>query len=747
MRSDLLEFASVKGYIKKYIVCDMGMTALENLAPLDTWAEARSRWELLREMMHLIKTQRPHFAPLADIRPLLTLCEGSMLEGQDLLKVAGALKDMAMLRGDLEVDGFALADMARGITPLDGLAREIDVNILPTGEVSDLTNPALQQLRIRFRQLRISLLDKLEHILERVKPAVMEDIITIRNNRFVIPMRHDYGVYMQGIIHDYSGSRHSAYVEPLEVVEDNNALNELKSDIREEEQKVLMHLTSLIVHAAQTIQANLDIYAMLDLLHAGTQWALETGSSIPELGDTIQLKGARHPVLLERLGRGCVPLDIALPNGKNCLIISGPNAGGKTVALKTIGLMIMMAKSGLAIPAQTGSRIPPIGRVWVEMDTAQDIAHDLSTFTAHATALKEIYAQVCQGDLVLLDEPGTGTDHDHGGAIAIACIDAYCNKGAYVVATSHSELVKLYGLSQKGVENAAVAFDDNGLKPLYTLQYGVIGSSRAFDILRSIAFPGELVDAAQDIVARKGNTALLKAMEDMTHAYELKASAQKERDEVSLLKAKAEVTLGAVERQKIESALKYKRLFSKLEALVQRPKRDAIKAMEELPEVIELREVLQTIEPLAEKTLRISKGSPVRFKDADVEGVVVEVSGGMAEVQSGGKRISVSLDQIEAVEKTGQKARKGLRHVRAFAPVVLPIVVVGMRVDEAMPIVERALDRAMLAGQEHLEIIHGSGTGTLKKAIRGHLKGLAFVKGFSDGPEEQGGGNMTIVRL
>jgi DNA mismatch repair protein MutS2 len=169
--------------------------------------------------------------------------------------------------------------------------------------------------------------------------------------------------------------------------------------------------------------------------------------------------------------------------------------------------------------------------------------------------------------------------------------------------------------------------------------------------------------------------------------------------------------------------------------------------MEELPEVIELREVLQTIAPLAEKTLRISKGSPVRFKDADVEGVVVEVSEGMAEVQSGGKRISISLDQIEAVEKTGQKARKGLRHVRAFAPVVLPIVVVGMRVDEAMPIVERALDRAMLAGQEHLEIIHGSGTGTLKKAIRGYLKGLAFVKGFSDGPEEQGGGNMTIVRL
>lgn len=744
MRNDLLEYSSVKGYIRSHIVSDMGVTALEALAPCEAWAEAESKWGLLRTMMRMVETQRVPLAPLPDIRPLLALPDGVVLEAQDLLKVAGALKDMARLRQGLETDDAALADLAAGIIPLDDLARAIETNILPTGEVSDQKNPLLRQLRTRMRTVRATVLERLEEILARVNPVVMESIITIRNNRYVIPMRHDYNTYLPGITHDYSGSRHSVYVEPMEVVEDNNALNELRAEIREEEYKVLLELTSQIVHASPTIQAGLEAYAALDLLHACAQWALACRATIPALGEEFELKQARHPVLIERLGKGCIPLDIRIPRGKDGLVISGPNAGGKTVALKTLGLLVAMAKSGLAIPVAEGSVIPPVARIWVEMDTAQDIAHDLSTFTAHAAALKDIHAHVGPGDLVLLDEPGTGTDHDHGGAIAIACIDAFRQRGAYVVVTSHSDLVKLYGLSQPGIENAAAAFDEKGLRPLYALQYGVIGSSRAFEILRSIDFPPALLDTAGEIVSRHGNTALLHAMQDMGQAHALREQAEREAQEAADLKARAQAALQDIERQKAENALRYKRLLERLEALLRRPAPEALKTVTELPEAVELARIAQ--ESSASEALRIATGTQVRIKGSEAIGVVQAIEQDMVAILCGTKRITVGLEQIEAVAHVPARERSA-RYVKAFAPVVMPIVVVGMRVDEALAILEKALDRALLSGQNTLEIVHGSGTGTLKKAIRSHLKGLSLVQGFSDGTTEQGGGNVTVVRL
>lgn len=743
MRNDLLEYSSVKGYIRAHIVSDVGTSALEDLAPFAVWEQAQHRWELLRDMMRIIPNKKLPLTAIPDIRPLLGLPDGAVLEGQDLLKVAGTLKDLSRLRQSLEVDESALAVLAMGITPLDDLAHAVDTQLLPTGEVSDLKNPLLRQLRARFRSVRAALLERLDRILERVKPAVQEPIVTIRNDRFVIPMRLDYGVHLQGITHDYSGSRHSVYVEPLEVVEDNNALNELKSEIKQEEYKVLQDLTARVVEASATIQAGLDCYGMIDLLHACAQWSLACQATIPILGEAFDLRQARHPVLIERLGKSCVPLDIRIPPGKDCLIVSGPNAGGKTVALKTIGLIVAMAKSGLAIPVAPGSVLPPVAEIYIEMDTAQDIAHDLSTFTAHAAALKAIHARVGRGDLVLLDEPGTGTDHDHGGAIAIACIDAYRQRGACVVATSHSDLVKLYGLSQAGIETAAMAFDEQGLRPLFTLQYGLIGESRAFEILRAIGFPEELIATAADIVARHGDTALIKAMQDMGQAHALREQAQREQAEAAALQERARAALDDIQRQKADAAVRYKRLFARLEAALKRPSAEGRQEIARAPEAVELAQAAR--QPLA-SALQVQAGARVRIKGSEALGLVQTVSQDEVAVLCGTKRITVGLDQVEAVAGQPVPERKP-RHVQAYNPTVLPIVVVGMRVDEALPVIEKALDRALLSGQTRLEIVHGSGTGALKRAIRAYLKGLAAVAGFSDGITEQGGGNLTVVTL
>ena len=488
---------------------------------------------------------------------------------------------------------------------------------------------------------------------------------------------------------------------------------------------------------------------MLDLLSASARWAIHLGGTIPRIeGEEIRLRGARHPILLERLGKAStVALDIRIPKGKDCLIITGPNAGGKTVALKTLGLLILMAKSGLAIPAGADSIIAPLGSIWVEMDTNQDITHDLSSFTAHALSLKNIYEQSNPGDLVLLDEPGSGTDHDQGGALAVACIDALRRKGIKVVVTSHSDLVKLYGITSDGVEHAATAFDDTGLKPLYALQYGVVGQSRAFEILEAIAFPHDLIVEARDIAGRTGNSPLAMAIQDISKASALKQEAQSALQEAQRMKARAGEELHAREKERMESALRYKRLLERLEQLSRRQvTQETVRQVKEMPEVVELAQVLTEMEPARE--LNIRKGCTVRLRGTEQEGEVAEVGQDTAEVVFGTKRAQVGMDQLEVVcqPEEGRLRKETVSHMKTPSQ-VLPIKVVGMRVDEAIPLVERAIDRAMLTGQDELEIIHGAGTGRLKKAIRGYLKDLPCVRTLHDAPMAEGGGNKTIVLL
>jgi DNA mismatch repair protein MutS2 len=749
MREDLLEFSALKGYFKTYLASDMGLSALDDLHPFASWDMVEERWALMGEMMSLVVSDSPpHFSGLSDIRELLNLHEGAMLEGKDIVMAAGVISDVARVKRTLEKAGQHLASLTEGIEPLDSLSWEIGEMLTPNGEISDEANPFLRKLRKRARMLRTAILERLQVILDSLKSkgAVMEDLITVRNDRYVIPLRLDYGGHIKGITHDYSRTNRTAYVEPLSVVEENNTLNQVRSDIKEEENKILQELTLKIFEQAETIRGNLRIYGLLDLVHACSRWSVKHHAVIPRIvPDRVALRKARHPVLLERLGRKTVPLDIELPKGKDCLIISGPNAGGKTVALKTLGLLMTMAKSGLPIPAEGDSVIAPVKSVWVEMDTNQDIQHDLSSFTAHALSLKRIYEGVAPGDLVLLDEPGTGTDPQQGAAIAVSCIDAFRKKGATVVVTSHSDLVKLYGLSTEGAENAATAFDDTGLKPLYKLQYGVIGQSRAFDILKSVDFPGTIIRDAEAITEGNKTSSLAKAMEEIAHTSSLRIEAEEELSRARLLRVKAEETLQEMEKEKVNLALRYKRLMEKAEALSRtRHTRGEVEVIRASKEAAELEEIRMKVVPA--KVLEVRKGASVVLKGTGAKGSVVEVSDDHADVLMGDKRLRVALDQIEAVAGDEEKGKpKVSMRSKVSSQYVLPINVVGMRVDEALPVIERAVDQALLSGQKTVEIIHGAGTGRLKNAIREFLKGLPVVQGVSDSPMNEGGGNKTVV--
>ncbi|MCU0577723.1 MAG: Smr/MutS family protein [Desulfobacterota bacterium] len=752
MGHDLLEYSALKDYIQPFIASDVGLSALSELAPCDSWDEARRRLAVLSEMMGMMESSRPpELAAISDIRPLLSIREGSVLEGQDLVRVADVLVSMARLKKDLQSRDGLLAGEASPMEPLEHVSSQINALLLPTGEISDDAYPLLRDLRNRYRAIRSSILEKLEQVLERLKTksVLMEELITKRNDRYVIPVRHDYHVHMKGITHDYSRTNRTVYVEPMTVVDENNTLNQIKSQILEEEHKVLKDLTSLVHRHTGEIRRNLLVYGRLDLLAACSRWAIRSGAAIPRIeGEEMNLMGARHPLLLERLGTAAtVPLDIRIPRGRDCLLITGPNAGGKTVALKTLGLLILMARSGLAIPARADSTIAPVGSVWVEMDTNQDITHDLSSFTAHALSLKSIYEHARPGDLVLLDEPGTGTDHEQGGALAVSCIHALRNKGTTVVVTSHSDLVKLYGITSEGVENAATAFDDSGLKPLYTLQYGVVGQSRAFEILEAIEFPHDLIVEARGIVNREVNSTLARAIEDISKASSMRLEAARELAEARRLKENAAAELQDHKKERMESALRYRRLLDQLEVLSRRQvSPEKVRAVREAPETAEVVKILADAEPA--RSLNIEKGCTVRLRGSEQEGEVAETGQGFAEVVFGTKRLRVGLDQVFVVAPPEPKGAKRETVSRMKTPPpVLPIKVVGMRVDEALPLVERAVDRAMLTGQDRLEIIHGAGTGRLKKAIREYLKGLPCVKAMTDAPMAEGGGNKTIVTL
>lgn len=762
MKKDAIEFTIVKEYIRPFLTSPCGLYALDVLGPFDSWEETQRRWRLLKEMMCLIQQEAPlHFEHIPDIVPLLKIAskKGTVLEGQDLIMLSSALKNIASLGHDLSLTQKELATLVKDITPFTSLTKEIDSSLEETGEISDNANPVLKDLRLRFRSTRASILERLETILKGLKPhsIVMEDIITTRNDRFVIPLSHDYGSYIKGITHDYSRTRHTVYVEPLEVIERNNSLSQLKVLIRDEELKVLKHLTSLIWGSIEQIHTNLNTYGRLDLIHACALWALETNSTIPNLiSKGISLKKARHPILSACLGpKGVVPVDISVPPDKDCLVISGPNAGGKTVALKTLGLLITMAKSGLAIPAHSSSQIPPIGRIWVEMDNNQDIRRDLSSFSAHAIALKHIYEHVSPGDLVLLDEPGASTDPDQGGAIAVACIDAFRKKGAYVIATSHLGLVKMHGISHKGAITATTTFDDKNIKPLYKLEYGTIGQSKAFEIMESIDFPKGLIDEAKSIASGKTDTALAKALADISHTSLMRKQASYEVEKSKELRKKAEETLLEIERLKLQSALKYKRFWDEIgrlpKGLQTKDDRDDLKGIIASPEALELEDVLKEIEPLAKRVLNLKTGAEVRVTGTDTKGIISSISGNMAELICGNKKIKIGIDQIEVLSGDTLKTSSANTYQNNTCNIpksmVLPVVVVGLHVDEALSVIEKAIDNAIISGQDKLEIIHGSGTGRLKNAIRDYLKDLSYVRGLKDATITEGGGNKTIVSL
>lgn len=717
-----------------------------------------------------------------DIGPTIErAARGGRLDPEQFLELADTLDATSRLQTSLADDRRPLLHaLARELHPHVALRSTLARSFDPTGELLDTASPRLGGLRAAVRVAYDRLRRRLDSLVgSELGGALQEPIITLRNGRYVVPVKAEARSRVKGIVHDASGSGQTLFVEPLVAVELGNAWREAQAAEQEEIARILDELSALVGAHAVELRETLDALARFDFWAAKAQLAAELDGIRADTTDRaeITLLGARHPGLTGRV----VPIDIRLGEGYTALVVTGPNTGGKTVTLRTLGLLALMHQAGLHVPAEAGSRLPVLRDVFADIGDEQSIAQSLSTFSGHLRSITRIVEAAGPGTLVLLDELGAGTDPTEGSALAQALLDHFIRTGALVAATTHYAELKAYAHTTPGARNASVEFDLETLSPTYRLTIGLPGGSQAFAIAERLGLEPAIVADARSrlsenqrafeetlarIRATEGETsealdraraAELRATEALRAAEEERRRARRERDElVRSARAEAErlvadlrddvrATRRALERETVTAP--------SLDAAVAR----ADEQLERLPEpTVAAPEAV----PAAPHDWRL--GDRARSRSGGWEGriVALERGGRRATLEVGGMRVTVARDELEplAAEPVPVRAAAGgsrggggtnvaeLRLDRARS-VASSLDLRGARVDEALEALRAYLDDASLAGLEKVLIIHGMGTGALRDAVRAEAAGHPLVKGIRAGERGEGGDGASIIEL
>lgn len=791
-----LEFEKIRALLLTHVGSAEGRSRISALAPLTDAAGVRSGLSLTTEGVRLL--QSPGRQPYHDLPELAEILEASRVDGLHL--EPGALLDVAsFIEGSVEIatrvgaaqDAPTLARLAHGVADASDVALAIRAAILPSCEVADHASPRLGELRRAIVRLRSKLQSLLDSVL-RGKDAdrILQDkLVTTRNDRYVLLLKAEHRGQLPGIVHGSSGSGASLFVEPLPAVELNNDIVALQDEERREVIRILRELTSRVGLRADELGRAAASLGELDAVQAKALLARSMNALPPEITDALEIDliQARHPLLMpalaERLGlprrsaREGVPVSLRVGFGAPVLIISGPNTGGKTVALKTVGLLAMMAQSGLHVPADAGSRLPVFRRIYADIGDDQSIAENLSTFSAHLAQIVEMTRELEAPALVLLDEVGAGTDPTEGGGLGVAIVDHFRAAGAMVVATTHHGLMKAYAQSTPGVSCASFSYDPATYEPSYRLALGVPGRSLALEMAERLGLPADVVADARSRLSLKEAQAeaMLKQLEEQRAAA--RSETERLRVERGQLEAEAarvrEANASLAERRKVEAEAFARDLRRRGEE-VSRKAADAIReavarvesARRSAPsegarartEVVQLiraaqEEALRELAPepaeAAAPTAPVTVGARVRVKSLGVIGEVMALHAGDAELAVGGKRMRVPLPELVALG--GRPAPTVKRSVPAGVKETetgtAEVNIVGLTVDEALPKVDKFLDNAALADRCAVRVIHGFGHGKLRKAVAGLLQGHPHVATFRLGEAREGGAGATIVEL
>jgi DNA mismatch repair protein MutS2 len=711
---------------------------------------------------------------------------GGRLDPEQFLGIAETLDAAARLATSLaEERRPLLRDLGRRLHPLPALRSTLARSFDPAGELLDTASPRLGALRASVRVAYDRLRRRLDTLVgSELGGALQEPIITLRNGRYVVPIRAEARGRVKGIVHDASGSGQTLFVEPLVVVELGNAWREAQAAVEEEEGRILDELSALVAANGTLLRETLEALAQFDFWAAKAQLAAEMDGLRPGSAerDEIVLLSARHPGLTGRV----VPIDVRLGDGYTALVITGPNTGGKTVALRTLGLLCLMHQAGLHVPAESGSTLPVLRDVFADIGDEQSIAQSLSTFSGHLRSITRIVEHAGPGTLVLLDELGAGTDPTEGSALAQALLDHFIRSGALVAATTHYAELKVYAHETDGARNASVEFDLETLSPTYRLTIGLPGGSQAFAIAERLGLPDPIVADARSRLSEnqrafeqtlasirrqerevaeaveRARVAEAKAADALRGADEERRRARRERDE-SVRTAREEAER-LVEGLREDVAGVRRRLEREtvtapaIDAALVRAERTLGRLPAPSPEP-------PRAEPAPRRTWRV--GDRARSRTGGWEGRIAALDRGgeRATLEAGGMRVSVMVTDLEPAvgDGTGITGRRdagtttgpqapgtsgvsGLRLAKART-VASSLDLRGARVGEALEALDRYLDDAALAGLEQVTVIHGLGTGALRDAVRAQAAGHPLVRGVRAGERGEGGDGATIVRL
>ncbi|HKV05143.1 MAG TPA: Smr/MutS family protein [Candidatus Acidoferrales bacterium] len=798
---ELLEFDQLRGIVGRFSTCAPGHRAVGGLAPLQEVAALNVEFELVRESVAYLRTgSELGFGALADPGPWLArlVVPGTVLSPAELLDVVSLGETAAGVRQTLKSEGAKyprLAERAAALVDFRSLAAAIHRAVMPNGAISDDASPQLKRVRASMVQARDKIQRSLEGILRARGESAGEDYITLRNDRFVIPVRAPDRRAVPGVVHGASATGQTVFVEPLEAIDLNNRLVQLGEAETAEIARILEELTERVRAERGPLAAATESIAHLDSIFARARFAREFDCVAPEFGagNSLRLDAARNPVLeatLRPQGRKAIPLSLELGGEETVMVVSGPNTGGKTVSLKTVGLAALSAQSGIPVAAERAV-LPVFDRVLADIGDEQSIAADLSTFSAHMLNLKSMLDVATDRSLILVDEMGTGTAPEEGAALAVALLEEFRARHALTLATTHHDRLKAYASTTSGIVNAAMEFDEENLRPTYRLLVGVPGTSSGIEIARRLGLPERVVDHARASLSpesreARGLIAYLHRSRD-----EMEEVKRQAREELAQLEAdrrllqtewvaRQKKRIAELEKSFAETRKRLEGEVSRLAADItdrtararaeklsgRRMAKLAADARAEVDAAVvetlaasqaDLGAATRALEaPVAPETLAVGQHVYVKgFKQAVV---FRGHNGRSADIEAGPMRMKVALADIVGVEDDSKPVKPAAAALARAArvtvhaqpsddPATEEINVIGCTVEEATRRVDKFIDQAALAGKPGVRIIHGHGTGALRRGLAEFLSAHPLVDRIHAEAEDRGGAAITVVEL
>ena len=819
----VLEYDKILERLKSFCDFSASMDLARALQPTANFDEAQRLLNETTEARTLFVTSDIGIGGAHDIRPAVDLAaRGGVLDPQQLLDIKSTLISCRDIKKSLErkIDEFPrLAQIAAALPESHGIVDAITRILSDRGEVLDSASPKLGTLRREIKIAHDRLMSRLQRYLTESANKLQEPIITQRDGRYVIPLRAEFKGQIKAVVHDQSSSGATLFVEPLPVVELNNAMRELQLQERDEVRRILYELSVQVGEHATEFKYGVENLAALDLIFAKAKYAEELKASEPVLhsmkeemsprrhGDggkrkqeviseqssvdgeqsnqseivnrksQIKLVHARHPLLDSST---VVPIDVDPKPGTRAIVITGPNTGGKTVSLKTVGLLVLMAQSGLHIPVQSGSELPCFHAVYADIGDEQSIEQSLSTFSGHITNIIRILKKLDQHSLVIFDELGSGTDPQEGAALARAILNHLLESGCTILVATHYPELKTFAHSTEAVVNASLEFDIKTLRPTYKLTIGLPGRSNALAIATRLGLDPKIVEAARSEV----NPESLRADKLLDDIRKERNRTSREREKLEKARTRLDTQTKEIDKrlEKIEDERRdvlakaraegelevavLKRNIDSLKSQLRKAKQplDAIKTIEELVEVIEQKaeapverksEKLShkgTMSVISNQSLRL--GERVTVSTLNAEGVVTALGESDAEVQIGSLRVRARL--VDLVRKSGEavaseqpvaSAQSSIRQTSHSASPGLELNLRGKLVDEGLDELEKYLERAYSAGLLFVRIVHGKGTGRMRDAVRTALKSSSYVASFEEPKDGEGGAGVTVATM